>query len=657
MHSNLGIALQATGRLAEAMDAFRRAIALDPRAPDGHINLGLALRIQGRLEESVASLRTALAIDPQDAIAANNLGLALQALGRFDEARRCFESALAASPRTADVHVNLGIVLTQLGAFGPAHAALSRALELQPRSVAALSSLGSLRRVEGRLADAVAAYARALELAPDDDAVLTGLGLAELARRNVHEALACFERAAAARPGSPTAQNNLGTAFRALGDLDRAAERFRAAVALDPDYVAAQSNLLACLNYLARLSPEEILAEHRRFAARFEAPLIPQRRPHANRPEPDRRLRVGYVSGDFVEHAMSYSVEALLAGHDRARFEIVCYASNAHEDEVTDRLRRHADAWHRVAGLPDDAMAALVREHGIDILVDLAGHTALNRLMVFARKPAPVQVAWLGYVATTGLAAIDYRLTDAVVDPPGTAESHYTETLVRLPCVTVFQPARESPAVSPLPALARDAFTFASLNHLAKVTPEVIAVWARILAATPGSMLVLANAGDALARDRLARAFAAHGVGDTRLDFRPRLPLAKFLELHREIDLALDPFPYNGGATSCHSLWMGVPFVTLAGDRYMARMGASLLDAVGLGELVARTPGEYVALAARLAGDRSRLAAMRVALRRRLAASPLMNAPEFVRNVERAYRDMWRTWCERGRAASGSYPG
>jgi predicted O-linked N-acetylglucosamine transferase (SPINDLY family) len=223
--------------------------------------------------------------------------------------------------------------------------------------------------------------------------------------------------------------------------------------------------------------------------------------------------------------------------------------------------------------------------------------------------------------------------------------------------VTVFQPARASPAVGPLPALARDAFTFASLNHLAKVTPETLAVWARLLAGTPGSILVVANAGDPLARDRLAGAFAARGVSEAQLDFRPRLPLAKFLALHQEIDLALDPFPYNGGATSCHSLWMGVPFVTLAGDRYMARMGTSLLEAAGLGEFVARTPEEYVALAARLARDRSRLAATRATLRERLAASPLMNAPEFVRSVERAYRDMWRTWCGRDRAASGSDSG
>lgn len=650
VHNNLGIALQALGQLENAMDAFRRALALDHTDVDAHINLGLALRVKGLLEESVANLRGALAIDPRHAIAANNLGLTLQALGRLDDARECFESATTASPDCADFHVNLAIVLNHLGSFTRAHVSLDRALQLQPRSVVALTSLGNLLRLEGKLDDAVACYQKALELAPRDADVLTGLGLALLSGRRVQEALLYLERVAAVQPDSATAQNNIGMAFRVLGDLERAAERFRAAIALRPDYVPAHSNRLACLNYLPGVTPEDILGEHRRFAQRFEGPLMSKRSPHPNLPDPHRRLRVGYVSGDFVEHAMTFSVESVLAHHDRSRFKVICYANNGHEDEVTARLMRHADVWNRVVGLSDDAMAAMVREDRIDILVDLSGHTALNRLMVFARKPAPVQVAWLGYVTTTGLSAMDYRLTDACVDPPGVTDGHYVETLVRLPCVTVFQPADDSPPVNPLPALGARVFTFACLNHLAKVTPEVIAVWARILEAVPTSRLVFGNANDTLVRERLASAFAKHGVTASRLDFRARLPVMKFLELHHEIDLALDPFPYNGGATSCHSLWMGVPFVTLIGDRYMARMGASLLKAVAMEELVAHTTDEYVALAVRLASDRSQLAALRTSLRERLEASPLMNAPEFVRNVEKAYRQMWQTWCDHARA-------
>ncbi len=645
VHNNLGLALQALGRPDAAIDAFGRALALDPREVDAHINLGLALAVHGRLEESVARLRDALAIEPQQPLALNNLGLALQALGRLDEARSCFERAIVASPNAAEMHVNLGVVLTQLGELAPARGSLLRAVALEPESVIALANLGALLRLEGQLEDALACYEKARALAPDAEIVLTGLGLVHLARRRVYEALPCLERAAALRPDSPTAQNNLGTALRMAGDMERSAQRFRAALAADPDYATAYSNLLACLNYLLGSTPEAVLGEHRRFAERFEAPLAREREPHANRPDPNRRLRVGYVSGDFLEHAMSYSVEPVLAHHDRSQFEVHCYANNALEDPVTERLKQHASGWHRVVGLSDQAMAALIREHGVDILVDLSGHTALNRLMVFARKPAPVQVAWLGYAATTGLAAMDHRLTDGLADPLGVTEGHYTERLVRLPCVTVFQPPGTSPSVNALPALQSGTFTFASMNHLAKLTPEVITVWARILAATPDSRLLLGGAGDEYAQARLTRAFAAHGVPASRLDFRARLPPREFLELHHALDLALDPFPYNGGATSCHSLWMGVPFVTLAGDRYMARMGASLLAAVGLDEFVAQTVDEYVALAVALAGDRSRLAAIRRSLRERLAASPLMNAREFVRHLEQAYRQLWRAWC------------
>jgi predicted O-linked N-acetylglucosamine transferase (SPINDLY family) len=295
--------------------------------------------------------------------------------------------------------------------------------------------------------------------------------------------------------------------------------------------------------------------------------------------------------------------------------------------------------------MSDEAVAELVRTHGIDVLVDLSGHTALNRLGVFARKPAPVQLSWLGYVTSTGLQAMDCRLTDARTDPPGADEAAHTEALVRLPWVAVFEPAPESPPVTPLPALTGRAFTFACLNHLSKVNGDVVALWARILAAVPESRLLIGNAGETGVQGRLAEAFAAHGVDIGRLAFRPRMPLAEFLALHGEIDLALDTFPYCGGATSCHSLWMGVPFVTLSGDRYMARMGASLLAEVGLEEFVARTADDYVAVATRAARAPERLATLRGAMRDRLSASPLLDGGGFVRALEAAYRAIWRAWC------------
>ncbi|HSD53052.1 MAG TPA: tetratricopeptide repeat protein [Burkholderiales bacterium] len=643
--NHLGIALQAVGRVDEAIECFRRAVESEPGAVDAHNNLGMALRLKGRAEEAAACFQAALALEPANVLVANNLGLALQALGRIDEAIHSLRAAVAAAPAFADAHANLGTVLKLAGRLDEAEVALRGALALQPRSSSALSNLGAVLQAQDRRAEAIELFDRALAEDPAHFDTLSNLGLALLTEGRIQDALARLEACVRLRPDSATAANNLAGAFRMQGDMRRAVECYRRALALDPDSPSAQSNLLASLNYLPEMSTVELLAEHRRFGERLEARLRAHWSAHANSRDPDRRLRVGYVSGDFRAHAMAFSIAPVLAHCDAARFETVCYANNAFEDDVTARLRSLAHEWRSVVGATDKDVAELIRRDGIDILVDLSGHTALNRLRVFARKAAPVQVAWLGYVTSTGLSAMDYRLTDARADPPGADEAGYTETLVRMPWVTVFEPAAGSPPVAPLPALGGGAFTFACLNHLAKVTSEVVGLWARLLLAVPDSRLLVGNAGDAGVQRRLVDAFAAHGVAAERLAFRQKLPLVDFLELHREIDLALDTFPYNGGATSCHSLWMGVPFVTLAGDRYMGRMGLSLLEEVGLGELVARTADEYVDLAAHVARDGARLAELRASMRERLSTSPLLDALGFARSLDAAYRGMWRTWC------------
>ncbi len=642
-----GIALQGLGRLEEALAAFRRAQAAAPADPDPHNNEGLVLRRLNRPEEAERAFRRAIALDPTDPLAANNLGTTLLALGRLDEAADTLRAVVRAYPDHAAAQLNLGLVLRAQGDLDAAAGALSKAVELEPRSIEVLNSLGSLLHEQGRTDEAVACFERSLAAAPGDPGGLTGLGLALLARGDLARARDCLQRVAEAQPDSAQAANNLATAHRAQGDLQRAIEWYRRALALQPDASDAWSNLLGALNYLPELPLAELFAEHRRYGERLEAPLQAHWPAHDNDRDPERPLRVGYVSADFREHAMAFSILPVLAHHDPARFEVFCYANHPREDPYTARMRRHVREWHRVAGLGDEALAALVRRDRIDILVDLSGHTARNRLPVFARKPAPVQATWLGYVTTTGLAAVDYRLTDACADPPGDDERGYTERLLRLAWVTVFEPSEASPPVAPAPALGGARFTFGCLNHHAKLTPAVIALWARILAAAPESRLILGNAGDADTRSRLAAAFAGHRIAADRLAFRPTLPLAEFLALHAEIDLALDPFPYCGGATSCHALWMGVPFVTLAGDRYMGRIGASLLNQVGLGEFVAQTPDEYVALAVGAARDPARIAALRAGMRGRLAASPLLDGAGFVRGLEAAYRAMWRTWCGR----------
>jgi predicted O-linked N-acetylglucosamine transferase (SPINDLY family) len=644
--SGLGRALYALGQLDAAVTHFRKLTDRDPADADAHADLALALRANGRVAEAIACCERALSLHPNHAAALNNLGIALQAQGRFDESLDFLENALKQNPQRADIHNNLGVSLSILGRPQQASPCFRRAIDLDPRFIEAYLNLGNSLRAEGRPRDAIKYLTKALAVEPGNLALLNGLGLVFQAQEQLKRARECFEKALALKEDSPLTHNNLGMVAMASGEPEQARTHFARAVEIDPGHLEAHSNLLLCENYVSGITAREIYAHHLRFGERFEAPLRPLWRPHDNAPQLERKLRLGYVSGDFCQHAATHSIEALLENHDRNAFEVFCYSNGARHDAVTDRLIADADHWRSVLGQSDDRVADIIRNDRIDILVDLSGHTAGNRLMVFARKPAPVQVSWIGYVTTTGLRAIDFRISDEYADPSGRTEAFHTERLWRLPSVTVFRPTPDSPPVNPLPALTNKRFTFACLNNLAKVTAEAIALWARILLASPNARLLLGNANDADVRARLLGKFSECGVDPSRLDIQPRLPLSDFLMLHHQIDLALDPFPFNGGATSCHALWMGVPFITLAGDRYMARMGVSLLSSVGLPNFIAPGPDEYALLAAELASNPAPLVTLRGQLRERMTRS-LGAADRFARNMERAYRDMWREWCGR----------
>ncbi|MBV8749327.1 MAG: hypothetical protein JO103_06410, partial [Candidatus Eremiobacteraeota bacterium] len=423
---------------------------------------------------------------------------------------------------------------------------------------------------------------------------------------------------------------------------------FERALALKPDYAEVRSNLLVLLNYDPTIDDAGLLAAHRDYDRHVTGPLAAAARPHVNDRAPDRPLRVGYVSGDFARHPGGYFIAAVLAAHDRGAVEAYCYSGRAIEDDLTAQIRGHAAAWRSTIGVRDDDLAAQIRDDKIDILVDLSGHTAGNRLPVFGRKPAPVQVAWLGYFNTTGVAAIDYVLMDAATVPPG-AEQWFSERVVRLPdgrfC---YAPPDFAPPVAPLPAASRGQVAFGSFNNLSKVTPEVIALWSRVLGAVPGSRLVLKwkSLADAAECARLRQAFAAHGIDPGRLDLRGRSPHAEMLAEYGDVDIALDPFPFCGGLTSCEALWMGVPIFTLPGSRAVSRQTLGFLAQIGLAELSAETPERYVEIAAGLAGDLDRLATLRGGLRDRMASSPLCDGARFARGLEAAYRAMWRDWCQ-----------
>ena len=567
-------------------------------------------------------------------------------------ARELFGRVLRHDPGDLEAWLALAGVHWMAGEPAEAENCCRRAIALDPAVPGAWLNLASALSAQGHHAEAAQGYRRVLELQPGNLVAWQCLGNS-LRRADAHgEAVAVFRRALALQPEHAGIHYDLGNTFKALGDIPAAVASFRRALAARPDDRLAHTNLVSCLLYDADTTPEALFAEQRRWGRVLEASVVPGPPPD-NDPDPGRPLRLGYCSPDLREHSVAWFIEGLLEHHDRGAFEVVCYADVERPDRITARLRKLADRWRDCAGLGDEEVYARVRADGIDILVDLAGLTQGNRMGVFARRAAPVQINYLGYAASTGLERMDYRLTDARADPPGLSEHCHSETLVRLPRgFLCYRPPEEAPAVASLPLERCGRLTFGSFNDLAKVTPAVVALWARVLRAVPGSRLLCKarRLADPSIRRRYLQLFAAHGIGAERLELLgPVVSTAAHLALYGRVDIALDTFPYNGTTTTCEALWMGVPVLTLEGDRHLARVGLSILHQLGLEEWVARDDDDFVALASRLAADPVRLAAVRAALRARLAASPLCDATTFTRDLETVYRRLWSDWCERGR--------
>jgi predicted O-linked N-acetylglucosamine transferase (SPINDLY family) len=499
---------------------------------------------------------------------------------------------------------------------------------------------------------AMAALARAVDLDPGDAIARSNLGTALLESGRIDEAIAALQTAIGIRPDLPVTHNNLGIALRESGRLEEAIASYDRAIALDPEYGTAHASRLFALHGHPDYDAARLLAEHRAWNQRFALPLAREPRPGpaagAEDRAPERRLRLGYVSPDLRKHPVGFFLLPLFEAHDRRLFDVSCYTDVRVPDELTRRLRSQVTSWRSTTGMSDAEVAAQIRADRIDILVDLAMHSAGNRLRVFARKPAPVQVTYLAYCSTTGLDAIDWRITDGFLDPPGASDAAYAERSMRLQqgCYWCYQPPIDTdcPEVAPLPALDTGRTTFGCLNDFSKIGRPLLETWCRLLAMVPRSRLVLhAPAGSSRAGARAV--FSQAGVDPDRLQFLDRVPLAQYLAAYGNIDVALDPFPYGGGRTTCDALWMGVPVVSLTGGTAVGRGGTSILSNLGLSELVARTAGEYLAIAARLGTDLPRLARLRSGLRERMQRSPLMDRQGFARAMEAAYRQMWREYC------------
>lgn len=538
------------------------------------------------------------------------------------------------------------LALHRSGDLDGADALYAEALRTQPDHADAVHLRGVAALQRGTLPRAIELLQHAVALQPGNALYLVHLGEALRQADDLEGALAALESAVARDPGSAAAWNNLGAACIDLGMAARAADCYRRALALKPENVTAHSNLLFALNLVPGVDNRERYAQHLRWAALHADPLVPASR-HPATPRQGRRLRIGYVSPDFRNHAMAPFVAPILERHDRERFEVFAYSATPRPDATTGALRALCDHWRDIALLDDAAAAAQVRADGIEVLVDLAGHTNGNRLLMFARRPAPLQATMLGYPFSTGMAAMDCRISDPVADAGPDAAAWNRERLLLMPdSLWCFRPWPDMPAPTPLPALASGRVTFVSLNNPGKLNDEVLAAWSKILARLPGARLRLMPIRRGQAREHLLARLARAGIDVSRVDTHEHSPRAEFWRQAQACDIALDPFPCNGGATTCETLWLGLPVVAMIGDHFVARASFSILSAATLGDLACRGEEDYVERACALAGDLDALAVLRRSMQERLRASALMDEGRYVAGLEAVLEGAWDDLCQ-----------
>ncbi len=679
-HGNLGVILNQLGRPAEAEQSLLRAISLRPNNAETHGNLGVTLHELGKYAEAEASYRRALLLNPDNASVQHNLGNTLKSLGRRAEAAVSFRNALLLAPAFAEAHHSLGMVYQTMGCLAEAEASLKEAVKFKPAFAEAYNNLGNLLRQLRRLEEAEACYRQALQLSPAYAEAHNNLGATLQDQNRLAEAEDAYRRALQYKPAFAEASNNLGSILRELGRPVEAEMSCRRALQLKPELVEAHSNLgitllnmgrleeaEACIHTALQLAPRNallhstllftqdlmlnkdaasLLKERKRWDTLHAAALW-QDRVYANTPDPQRRLRIGYVSADFREHSASKAFGGMLTHYERANFEVYAYANfMGRGDQTTELFKQNVSVWRNIYGLPDEVAAQLILDDRIDLLVDLSGHSAGHRLLVFARKPAPIQITAWGYAAGTGMRAMEVFFADPVVLPP--EEQHYfTEQIRYLPCVVSSSFNQPFPPIQSLPALQNGFVTFGSLNRLAKISDRVYRSWAAILLAVPNSRLMLkaAELEDAATRAKIVGYFTQAGVAAERILMLGKTSWQVQMQTYNEIDLVLDPFPQGGGVTALEGLMMGVPMIALLGSTIAGRTSASLMTVLGLEDWIAPSLEAYVALAVQKAGDLQALSRLREQLRTLYTASVLGDQVAYVRAVELEYRQLWRVWC------------
>ncbi len=642
---DLAASLHRANRLEEAQTIYHQVLLANPKHPEVLNLLGLIAIERGDYDEAIELIGQAIRIKPDYADAHSNLGNSLYRKGQLDEAVAAYQRAIKLNPKHGIAHCNLSAALKDSGRLDDAIASANRAIQINPNSAKAYNNLGNAQERKGQYDDAIVSYKHAIQLNPNSAVAPGNLGALQAKQGRMDESAELLQRAIQLNPKSAKTYGQLGNTLRDTGQLEQAITTYRRAIELRLGDSALHSKLLYALHFAPSHDARTIYEEHRLWNQKHAEPLRKLIQPHRNNVDPHRSLRIGYVSPDFTFHPVGRFIHPLLAAHDRDQFIVHCYSDVHRPDGWTDRIRASASQWRSIVGLSDDAVAQSIREDQIDVLVDLTMHMPDNRMNLFARKPAPVQVTYLAYCSTTGLATMDFRLTDPHLDPPQVDGSSYSEKSVHLPetywCYQLDGPV---PDVNPLPLKKVGYVTFGCLNNFCKTSPVAIETWTQVMQAVPQSRFII-HALEGSHRQRMSEQFQSRGIDPQRLRFLGRIPFLEFLRIHHEIDIALDSFPYNGGTTTCDAMWMGVPVITLAGPTAFGRSGVSLLRNVGLPDLIAESPQQLVQIAHNLAGDVQRLVDLRQTMRDRMRASVLMDSHRFAGNVESAYRRMWEDWC------------
>lgn len=588
---------------------------MNKKGPLPHYNLGVILFNNQQYDEAIVNFQKALELNPNLLHAYNYLGNAFQEKKQFDKSITYYQQAIQINPTDPTAYINLGIVFQNTKQHEKAIKYFEAALQLNPNLYQAYDYMGLSLNIEGNIEKTIGSYQSSLLINPNSEMTLV----------------------------------NLGNLIAKQGKLDEAEKFIKRALQINPNNFITNKIYLFSMLYNPKYDEQAIFSEHLRVAKKFAEPLSVFILPHTNERIAFRKLRIGYVSPNFERHPVAHFIEPVLAAHNRDYFEVFCYSNADLCDDVTERIKTITDQWKDIRIVSDEKAAEVIRRDRIDILIDLAGHTGSSRILLFARKPAPVQVTWIGYPPTTGLSTIDYKIVDNYTDPPGTTERFYSEKLIRLPeSFVCYLPDRESPEVGPLPALTTGHITFGSFNNFKKITQQVFELWSKILNSIPGSCLILKNEifSDKNTCRYAIEMFAQRGIIENRIILQSVDLSPKHLGSYNLVDIGLDTFPFNGLTTTCEAMWMGVPVITLAGTGYAARAGVSLLSNVGLTDLIAKTSDEYISTAVNLAKDLKRLHSLREHLRDMMICSPLCNAKKFTANLEMWYHKIWETWCK-----------